>query len=64
MTLPSSGVASSDLSSEAASIAGVLPRASMAADSPLATSSSAPRAMLRVPSERISTMKRATTGGS
>jgi len=42
----------------------VLPCASTATRSPLAMSSTAPRAMVRVPSERISTISRATTGGS
>lgn len=43
---------------------GESPRASTATRWPESTSSMAPRAMVRLPSERISTIKRATTGGS
>ena len=50
--------------SENASSIGDVPRASTATWLPPSTSSMTPRAMVRVPSERISTTKRATTGGS
>lgn len=50
--------------SDTISESGVVPRASTVVRSPVRVSSTAPRAMVREPSERISTMSRATTGGS
>ena len=64
MTRASIGAENRERMSDAASAAGVDPRASTATFSPFNASSSAPRATVRVPSERISTMSRATTGGS
>src|SRR5690606_33793427 len=58
------GVESKLLASEAASCIGVPPLASILTRSSLSMSSRAPRAMVRVPSERISMIIRATTGGS
>jgi hypothetical protein len=53
-----------DRVSEAISASGVLPCASIEVRWPVVVSSMAPRAMVREPSERISTISRATTGGS
>ena len=64
MARASSGPENNERISDAASAAGVEPRASTATFSPFRASSSAPRAIVREPSERISTMSRATTGGS
>src|SRR5690606_5250814 len=47
-----------------ASASGVVPRASTSTRWPLSASSMAPRATVVVPSERTSTIRRATTGGS
>lgn len=54
----------SERASAIASWIGESPRASTEVRCPLATSSMAPRAMVREPSLRISTTSRATTGGS
>ena len=64
ITRPKSGALKSERMSEAASESGVVPSALMATSWPIEASWSAPRAMVRVPSERISTTSRATIGGS
>ncbi len=53
-----------DLARPRARLNGVVPFASIATFSPVMASSMAPRAMVRLPSERISTTSLATTGGS
>src|SRR5438067_1924948 len=60
----SAGNSRADLRSERARPSGVAPSAWMETRSPVLMSSAAPRAMVRLPSERISTTRRATTGGS
>ena len=60
----SHGAARMLLARASASSSGLVPLASMATRVSLAASSMAPRAIVRLPSERISTIRRATTGKS
>lgn len=60
----SHGAASKLFANPSASSSGVLPLASIAARVPVAASSIAPRATVRDPSDRTSTISRATTGSS
>src|SRR5262249_48702655 len=58
------GSSRADLRRERTRDRGVEPSAWTVTRSPVCASSAAPRAMVREPSERISTTRRATTGGS